>query len=65
MLTQDKKYKKHIGNYLLEFDHYSSLITIRYKGDLLRAYDTKVSEVDNKFDYYKEKLQKIAEKQAK
>ena len=64
MLEPDKKYKKHIGNYLLEYDHYRSLITVKYKGELLRAYDAKVSEADNKFEYYREKLQKIAEKQA-
>jgi hypothetical protein len=65
MLELDKKYKKHIGNYLLEYDHYRSLITIKYKGSLLRAYDAKVSEADGRFEYYKEKLKKIAEKQAK
>ena len=61
----DTKYKKHIGDYLLEYDHYSGLIKIAYKGDLIKAYEAKVHEADAKFDNFKEKLQKVVEKQTK
>jgi|10_taG_2_1085330.scaffolds.fasta_scaffold54711_3 hypothetical protein len=59
----DTKYKKHIGDYLLEYDHYSGLIRIEYKGDLIKAYEAKVHEADDKFDSLKERLQRVVEKQ--
>jgi|TARA_Y100000310_G_scaffold289561_1_gene316043 hypothetical protein len=63
MSPVDTKYKKHIGDFLLEYDHQAAYIKVSYKGDLLRAYDVKVDEADSRFEYYRKKLQDMSDNQ--
>ena len=66
MLAQkDTKWKKYIGDFTLVYDHYSGLINIYYEDSLMKVYDAKVSEAEEKFSFYEKELQRIVEKKKK
>ena len=59
---KDTKYKKYIGNYIIELDYVVPMIKILYEGQLIKAYDCTIHDMHDRLDQYVKYLREVVDK---
>jgi len=60
--NKDTKYKKYIGEYLVELDHALPMIKILYQGELVKAYDCTIHDMHERLEQYVKYVQSVVDK---
>ena len=58
----DTKYKKYIGDYLIELDYVVPIIKIEYQGELVKAYECTIHDMHERLDQYCKYIQEVVDK---